>query len=90
MDKARGNRPLEEDVIIPASIDLDESDAEDDKLTSVIRSSREKYDPHQNREGTKSNNEASYRSQPATVSGPGALSIPFIARLSRTQKKMFE
>ncbi|GMN74974.1 hypothetical protein TIFTF001_052495 [Ficus carica] len=45
MDKARGNRPLEENVIIPASINLDESDAKDDKLTSVLRSSRRSMIP---------------------------------------------
>ncbi|GMN69171.1 hypothetical protein TIFTF001_038228 [Ficus carica] len=43
MDKERGKKPPEEDIEIPASIDLNESNAESDKLMSVFRCSREEF-----------------------------------------------
>ncbi|GMN69538.1 hypothetical protein TIFTF001_038587 [Ficus carica] len=36
MDKVKGMRPPEEDVDVPANIDLEENDVEDDELASVI------------------------------------------------------
>ncbi|GMN30452.1 hypothetical protein TIFTF001_002800 [Ficus carica] len=44
MDKARSKRPLEENVDIPANIDLEENDAEEDELASVIRHLREEHE----------------------------------------------
>ena len=68
----RGKRLLEEDVEILASINLDESDATDDELTSIIWRSKEEYDRLQKRKGTESSNKASENSQLAMVSGDGA------------------
>ncbi|GMN46216.1 hypothetical protein TIFTF001_015403 [Ficus carica] len=89
MDKARGKRPLEEDVEVLMSINFDESDAEDDELTSVIRRSREEFDFLQKRKGIESSNEASEKRRPATVSEFGVLSIPphrFIEQAPMTNK----
>ena len=36
MEKVRSKRPLKEDVDVPANIDLEENDAKDDELASVI------------------------------------------------------
>ncbi|GMN51246.1 hypothetical protein TIFTF001_020407 [Ficus carica] len=51
MDKARGKRPLDEDVEVPMNINFDESDVEDDKLTSFIRRSKEEYNSLQKKKG---------------------------------------
>ncbi|GMN63885.1 hypothetical protein TIFTF001_032955 [Ficus carica] len=88
MDKTRGMRPLEEDVDVPANIDMEESNAEDDEMASVLRRSREEHEYLQMRRGTESSNEAFEKNRPATVSGVGALSIPLIARLSRAPHRI--
>ena len=75
----RGKKPLEESVDVPANIDLEESNAEDNELAFVIRSLREKHDRLQKRKGTESSNEALEKSLPTIVSGAGALSISLIA-----------
>ena len=75
----RGKKPLEESVDVPKNIDLEESNAEDDELAFVIRSSREKHDRLQKRRGTESSNKALERSLPTIVSGAGVLSVSLIA-----------
>ncbi|GMN51812.1 hypothetical protein TIFTF001_020960 [Ficus carica] len=82
IDKARGKRPLEEDVDVPTNIDLEESDVEDDELTSVIRRSNEEYNLLQKKKGVESSNEASERSLLAIVGRYGfpnevQLRLPF-------------
>ena len=51
MDKAKGKRPLAEDVEVPTNIEFDENDAEDDELMSVIRRSKQEYDSLKKKKG---------------------------------------
>ncbi|GMN59816.1 hypothetical protein TIFTF001_028915 [Ficus carica] len=44
MNKAKGKRPLEEDINVPANIDLEESDTDDNELASILRRSRKEHE----------------------------------------------
>ncbi|GMN23230.1 hypothetical protein TIFTF001_040421 [Ficus carica] len=85
MDK---EKQIIEDIEVEWTSTDSSDSSSDDELVSNIHRSRFEYEFEHRRSDTGTSNIASERSRPATTSGVEALSIPPIARLTRSPRRL--
>ena len=86
MDK---EKQIIEDVEVEwTSSESSASGSEDEELVETIRRSRFEAEFNHNRSGAESSTVRQERDRPATISGADVLSIPPIARLTRTPRRL--